>query len=44
MHTTKKQVSDHNPAFKATDKTKKVDLKEGDPSKQLTIGTGLDPK
>ena len=44
MHTTKKQVSDQNPAFKAADETKKVDLKEGDSSKQLTIGAGLDPK
>ena len=44
MHTTKKQVTDQTPAFKAANETKKVDLKEGDPSKQVTIGAGLDPK
>ena len=44
MHTTKKQVSDQNPSFKAAQETKKVDLKEGDSSKQVSIGSGLDPK
>ena len=44
MHTTKKQVSDHTPSFKAAQETKKVDLKEGDSSKQVSIGSGLDPK
>jgi len=44
MHTTKKQVSDQTPSFKAAIETKKVDLKEGDSSKQASIGSGLDPK
>ena len=44
MHTTKKQVSDQTPSFKAAQETKKVDLKEGDSSKQVSIGSGLDPK
>ena len=44
MHMTKKRVSDHTPSFKAAQDTKKVDLKEGDSSKQVSIGSGLDPK
>ena len=44
MHTTKKQVSDQTLSFKADQETKKVDLKEGDPSKQVSVGSNLDPK
>ena len=44
MHISKKQVFDQAPSFKAAQETKKVDLKEGDSSKQVSIGSGLDPK
>ena len=44
MHMTKKHVSDQTPSFKAAQETKKVDLKEGDPSKQVSVGSTLDPK
>ena len=44
MHTTKKQVFDQTPSFKAAQETKKVDLKEGDSSKQVSIGSGMEPK
>ena len=44
MHTTKKQVSDQTPSFKGAQETKKVDLKEGDSSKQVSVGSNLDPK
>ncbi|KAK1686058.1 hypothetical protein QYE76_046906 [Lolium multiflorum] len=35
MHTTKKQISDQKTSFKAAIDTKKVDLKEGDATKEL---------
>ena len=44
MHTTKKQISDQTPSFKAAQETKKVDLKEGDSSKQVSVGSNLYPK
>ena len=44
MHTTKKQIFDQKTTLKAAIETKKVDLKEGDASKQVSVGTGLDPK
>ena len=44
MHTTKKQISDQKTSFKAAIDTKKVDLKEDDDSKQVSVGAGLDPK
>ncbi|KAK1613314.1 hypothetical protein QYE76_036987 [Lolium multiflorum] len=44
MHTSKKQISDQKNSFKAAIDTKKVDLKEGDATKQVSVGAGLDPK
>jgi hypothetical protein len=44
MHTTKKQISDQKTRFKPAIETKKVDLKQGDASKQVSVGTGLDSK
>ena len=44
MHTTKKQISDQKTTFKAAIETKKVDLKEGDSTKHVSVGIGLDPK
>ena len=44
MPTSKKQLSESEPAFKVADGTKKVDLVEGDASKMVTIGAHLDDK
>src|SRR3954452_16972682 len=44
MHTTKKQVSDHEPSFKSAQDTKKVDLVPGDSSKQVSVGSNLKNK
>src|SRR3954470_4199509 len=44
MHTIKKQVSDHEPSFKSSQDTKKVDLVPGDSSKQVIVGSNLNNK
>src|SRR3954464_11421211 len=44
MHTTKKQVSDHEPSFKSAQGTKKVELVPGDSSKQVSVGSNLNSK
>jgi hypothetical protein len=44
MHTTKKQISEHKTSFKAAIDTKKIDLKVGDSSKQVSVGASMDPK
>ena len=44
MPSTKKQVSDSAPAFKAAVDTKTVELVEGEPSKTTAIGTNLTPQ
>ena len=44
MPALKKQITATEPAFKATIKTKQVELVEGDSSKTTAIGTDLDPK
>ena len=37
-----KEVTNLNPEFKASEKTKKTRLKDDDPSKVTQIGVGLD--
>ena len=44
MQTTKKQISEQKNSFKAAIDTKKVDLKVGDSSKQVSVGANMDPK
>ncbi|KAK1694648.1 hypothetical protein QYE76_011345 [Lolium multiflorum] len=44
MESTKKQISEQKASFKAAIDTKKVDLKKGDSSKQVSVGADLDPK
>jgi hypothetical protein len=44
MPTSRKQIIDSAPAFKAANDTKPVELVEGNSSKITTIGTSLDPK
>ena len=44
MHTTKKQISEQKNSFKAAIDTKKVDLKVGDSSKQVSVRANMDPK
>jgi hypothetical protein len=44
MPTSKKQISESTPAFKAAIETKSVELVVGDASKTTAIGTNLDPK
>src|SRR3954465_15869791 len=44
MPSSKKQISDSDPASKAAIKTKSVELVVGDASKTTAIWTNLDPK
>src|SRR3954463_4537737 len=44
MHTTKKQISDHESSFNSAQDTKKVDLVPGDSSKQVSMGSNLNNK
>ncbi|KAK1661998.1 hypothetical protein QYE76_050157 [Lolium multiflorum] len=43
MHTTKKHISDQKTSFKAAIDTKKVDLKEGDATKKVSVELALTP-
>ena len=42
MPATKKEVTNPNPEYKASEETKKTPLKDDDPSKVTQIGVGLD--
>jgi hypothetical protein len=44
MHTTKKQISEQKTSFKAAIETKKIDFKEGDTTKHVSVGANMDPK
>ena len=44
MQTTKKQISEQKNSFRAAIETKKVNFKEGDDSKQVSVGANMDPK
>ncbi|KAK1602964.1 hypothetical protein QYE76_027164 [Lolium multiflorum] len=44
MQTTKKQISEQKNSFRAAIETKKVNFKEDDATKQVSIGANMDPK
>ena len=44
MQTTKKQISEQKNSFRAAIETKKVNFKEDDATKQVSVGANMDPK